>query len=412
MPKQPRLLILPSWYPRPDDKINGSFFQEQAKLVGDHFEVRVLFFRFIGRPSIRALAKSPIQASRAWICYLFKKRSLAHLPDDEVFKNPPLVEYQMRVLGLTAVQRHRKRMDAYQTALEEMMQSGWRPDLIHAHSVNLAGLVAQRIKQVHGIPYVITEHMPFAICNYPEFMRNDIKQAFRNADVVLSLGCDKVRQLGMADIDVEPNLIFNFVDESVFNQLCAPYKPGEPLRLISIGAASHLKDHRTLIRAAAVLRNRGVPFTLTLIGLKVWGGLYDETLQFIQSQDLANHIKIIDRIGRQQVSDHLIAHNVFVITSIAEGFPVSVLEALASGLFVVATRHGGTEDILTPETGTLVEIKNYNKIADRLEDIYEGRIQFDPSVIRDYIVSVCGRNAFKKRLVGYYEQALKDQWPR
>lgn len=88
---------------------------------------------------------------------------------------------------------------------------------------------------------------------------------------------------------------------------------------------------------------------------------------------------------------------------------MSVLEALASGLFVVATRHGGTEDILTQETGALVEVKNYNKIADRLEDIYEGRIQFDPSVIRDHVVSVCGRSAFKKRLIGYYGKALREQ---
>ena len=401
-----KLLVLPSWYPRPDDKINGSFFQEQAKLVTDRFDVKVLLFRFASRPSFRALLKTPRQTVGEWLHFILQGKTRIQLPDDEVFTHPPLIEYGMRIIGLTARQRYQQRVEAYLEALDELMASGWQPDLVHAHSVSLGGLVAKRIKEVHGIPYVITEHMPFALCNYPEYMRDDIKGAFRNADTVLSLGYDKVRQLGMSDIDAEPNLIFNLVDESVFNKLCAAYVPGQPLKLISIGAASHLKDHRTLLRALVVLMERGVPFTLTLIGLKAWGGLYDDTLDFIRGHGLESVVTVIDRIDRAEVCDYLAAHHVYLMTSIAEGFPVSVLEALACGLFVVATRHGGTEDILTPETGAVVEIKNHQKIADRLEDIYRGRLRYDPQTIRDHVVAICGNDAFKRRLVGYYEKAM------
>ena len=402
-----KIAILPSWYPSPEDRITGSFFHEQARLVSDHFDVKVLLIRFSSRPSIRVFLKSPIKTGYEWLRFIFKKKSRTRLPDDEVFTNPPLIEYGMRILGPTPQKRYQKRMDAYVKALGEMIAAGWRPDLVHAHSVHLGGLVAQRIKDVYGIPYVITEHMPFALCNYPAHMREDIRGAFRNADMVLSLGYDKVRQLGMSDIDVEPNLIFNFVDESVFNKLCETYQLGHPLKLISIGAASHYKDHRTLFRALVVLKDRGIPFKLTLIGLKAWGGLYDDTLAFIRSHELEQDVTVIDRIERYEVCDYLAAHNVYLMTSIAEGFPVSVLEALACGLFVVATRHGGTEDVLTPETGALVEIKNFQKIADRLEDIYRGRISLAPQVIRDHVVSVCGTAAFKRRLIGYYEQAME-----
>ena len=385
-----------------------SFFQEQASLVNGHFDVKVLFFHFLGRPSISALLKTPIKTGYEWLRFIFHRESRTLLPDEEVFTNPPLIEYQKSIIGLTQYRRYQKRLNAYLNALEVMMAAGWKPDLIHAHSVNLGGLVAQRFKEVHCIPYVITEHMPFALTNYPEYMRDDIKWVFRNADTVLSLGYDKVRQLGMSDIDVEPNLIFNLVNDSVFNKLCAAYQPGQPLKLISIGAASHLKDHRTLIRALAVLKNRGVPFKMSLIGLKVWGGLYDETLNFIRSNGLEHDVTVIDQIERVEVCDYLAAHNVFLLTSIAEGFPVSLLEALACGLFVVATRHGGTEDFLTSASGALVEIKNFEKIADRLEDIYHGRISIDPQAIREYVVSVCGKEAFRNRLIGYYERAMEN----
>lgn len=401
-----KVLVLPSWYPHPSDNVVRSFFQEQSKLVSDRFDVRLLFFRYRTRPSVGSFVNAPLRITLEWCRFIFQGKVINKLPDLEVFTDPPLIEYAIRIIGLTQRQRYRFRLNAYLEAVAELIASGWKPDLIHAHSVNMGGLAAKRIKEVFGIPYVITEHMPFAISNYPEYMRQDIKQAFLVADKVLSLGYDKVRQLGISDIDVEPNLIYNYVDEQVFNRLSTSYVPGDPLKLISIGAASYLKDHRTLLRSLVVLKERRIPFTLTMIGLKLWGSLYDETLSFIKASRLESHVTIIDLLDKDQICSFLSLHNVYLMTSLAEGLPVSVLEAMACGLFVIATRHGGTEDILTPESGTLVEIKNFKKIADRLEDIYFGRIKYNPSQIRDHVVSICGRDAFKNRLAKYYEDAI------
>jgi glycosyltransferase involved in cell wall biosynthesis len=404
----PRLLILPSWYPKPDDKINGSFFQEQAKLVSDRFDVKVLMIRFVARPAIRTLLKTPVATALAWLSYAFKKRTRSQLPDDEIFQTPLLIEYSDRERGFKRRSRYEKRMMAYLAAFDELLATGWRPDIIHAHSVQFGGLVARRAKEVYGIPYVITEHMPFALNNYQHYMHADIKNTFNQANVVLSLSYDKVRQLGMSGIDVEPNLIYNLVDESEFSRVCESYQPGMPLQLISIGAASYFKDHRTMLRALMLLKERLIPFKLTLVGLKVWGDLYKETLDFIEENNLLDDITVIDRIDRKNIPEYLAANQVFMITSIAEGLPVSVLEAMACGLFVVATRHGGTEDILNPESGVLVEIKNYRKIADSLEDIYRGNIRWEPQTIRKNVVSLCGTEAFARRLSDYYEHAMGE----
>ena len=402
-----KILIIPSWYPRPDDRINGSFFQEQARLVSDQFEVKVLFFRFSGRPSIRSFATSPLKTARAWLRFLFQHRSRTKLPEYEVFTNPPLIEYSASSLGFTAHRRYNKHVDSYIQALSELIKTGWKPDLIHAHSVNLGGLAAHRIKEVYGIPYVITEHIPFALSNFPEFMRDDIKAAFSKADKVLSLGGDMVRQLGMSDINIEPNLVYNFVDENFFQRLCQPYQPGMPLLLVSIGAASHYKDHRTLLRAIKRLKDRGIPFKLTLIGLKVWGSLYDETLGYIRENGLIDDVTIVDKTDRYGVSQKLPSNQIFVMTSIFETFCVSMIEAMACGLAVVTTNHGGgAVDLVTNDVGAVVPVRNDEKIAETLERIYEGDLHFDPRAIREHVISICGTQAFGNRLTAFYEAAM------
>lgn len=407
VPPKRKLLVIPSWYPRPDDKINGSFFQEQAKLVSDQFDVKVLLCRFVSRPSIRGLKRTPLKTGREWARFISRGKYRVQLPDEEVFTNPPLIEYRQRIVSLTQRSRYRKSLEAYLEAFGELISGGWKPDIIHAHSVNLAGLVAHSIKVVYGIPYVITEHMPFALCNYPACMRKDIRQAFLEADVALSLGYDMVRQLGMNDIDIEANLIHNLVDDEMFSRLCAAYRPGNPLRLISIGGAVHYKDQRTLLRALLELRRRKIPFTLTLIGLKAYGGLYDETIEFIKNNDLESSVAVIDLIERNEVCGFLVNHDVFVMTSIFETFCVSIIEALACGLPVITTNHGGgSVDLISDDTGFVVPVRDYLGVAEALESIYLGMACFEPRLVRHRVVSICGTNAFKQRLTTYYERAM------
>ena len=404
-----KLLVIPSWYPRPDDRIHGSFFQEQARLLSDRFDVKVLHIRISTRPSIRRLLRTPARTAGEWARFIFRKRLKERLPDDDVFTQPPLVAYRVRLLVPTAAKRYKKSLDAYLHAINELIASGWKPDLIQAHSVHLGGLAAKHVKERLGIPYVLTEHMPFALCNYPKFMHNDIKIAFREASFVLSLGNDMIRQLGISGIEIEPNLVHNLVDDAIFNRVCVGYEPGRPLKLISVGAASHYKDHRTLLRALSLLRERHVPFTLTLIGLKTWGNLYSELLEFIQMNRLTPVINVIDRVERGALCDLLVSHDVFVMSSVFETYCVSIIEALACGLPVVTTNHGGgSVDLINKHTGALVSVRNYKAMADELENIFLGKNLFDPHNVREVVVSVCGRKAFLDRQASYYDRAIKS----
>jgi glycosyltransferase involved in cell wall biosynthesis len=228
------------------------------------------------------------------------------------------------------------------------------------------------------------------------------------ANLVLSISYDKVRQLNMFGFDLEPNMVYNYVNEKMFDLQVEKYQPGSPLKIVSIGAASFIKDYITLLKALSIIKNKRIPFTFTLIGLKIWSEdkTYKKIIDFIESNGLKNEIHVIDRIERLDAPKYLNLNNIFVLTSIAEGLSLSILEAMASGLTVIATRHGGAEDVLSDKTGILVKIKDYQDIADKLIDIYNGNLQFDPNLIRNHIISICGSEVFSARLSSYYEQAI------
>jgi glycosyltransferase involved in cell wall biosynthesis len=212
----------------------------------------------------------------------------------------------------------------------------------------------------------------------------------------------------MCGIEVQPNLVYNFVDENKFDIVCEKYQKGSLIKMVTIGAASHYKDYFTLLKALVIVNKQNIPFKLTMIGLKAWGhdSIYKDIKDFINKNNISNQIQIIDVLNRNEIPKYLQMNNVFLLTSIAEGLPVSVLEAMASGLTVIATKHGGTEDILTEKTGVLVKIKDFNDIAEKIIDIYNGKLQFDPLIIRKHVVSICGTKAFSERLSSFYLLAI------
>lgn len=398
---KPKLLILPSWYISKNDRINGSFFQAQGDLVTEAFDTRVIFSKSIKRPSIKKLIETPLSSSKEWFQFFRLSDGLVDLPDEDIFNRPKLYLYEKKDCCAPWRSNAETALRHWTTSISNMILEGWRPDLIRAHSAFPAGVVAQRIKASFGIPYVISEHMPFSIHKFGDY-KSEVKTAFERADLVLSLSYDKVRQLAMSGIDVEPNIIFNYLDEELFSDHSLGYTAGEQLQLVTVGAASFYKDHKTLLRSVRILRDRGVSFHLTMIGLKAWGGdKLPETLKLINEYELSDHITIIEKLGRQEIAETLPRYHVYLMTSIQEGFPNSVLEALASGLFVVATRHGGTEDLVDDQMGRVTSIKNPKAIADVMCQIYSGEIEFTPSQIREKVVSICGRKAYKERILKY-----------
>jgi glycosyltransferase involved in cell wall biosynthesis len=134
-----------------------------------------------------------------------------------------------------------------------------------------------------------------------------------------------------------------------------PAEP-QPFQWIAIGRLARVKDYPTLLRAFAKLQGRP--------HLKIAGSGPEEEIL----RKLAAELNIEDRVefaGFHRDVQHLLAStDAFVLSSLWEGLPISILEAAAAGLPVVATDGNGTREAMIPDkTGLIVPVADVASLS-------------------------------------------------
>jgi glycosyltransferase involved in cell wall biosynthesis len=151
--------------------------------------------------------------------------------------------------------------------------------------------------------------------------------------------------------------------------------PRDRPRAICVARFVPRKRHDVLLRAAAALRDRGVALELELVG---YGPIEPEMKRLTAELGLDAQVVFTGRLRQSAITSRLLEADLFVLTSLWEGMPGSVLEAMAAGLPVVATDASGTNEVVIPgETGLLVPPGDVEATADAL-----ARLAGDPGLRR------------------------------
>jgi sugar transferase (PEP-CTERM/EpsH1 system associated) len=230
-----------------------------------------------------------------------------------------------------------------------------RPDVVHTHGWGtlLEGILAARLA---GVPSVVHgEHGTLQVKPHQRWLQ---RRAWLSADRVLSVSSRLAERMA-AEMKLSVariTTIRNGVDLSRFNpghRAAARVVlglPDEALVLGTVGRLVPVKDHATLLEAVALLKRDGVDATLVVSGD---GPLREAFLARAAALGIQNQVRLLGY--RKDVEVVLAALDVFVLSSVSEGLSNTILEAMATGLPVVATRVGGADELVRDgETGLLV----------------------------------------------------------
>ncbi len=138
--------------------------------------------------------------------------------------------------------------------------------------------------------------------------------------------------------------------------------PADAFVFTMVARLSAAKDHANLIRAFAAVSARDPRADLVVVGD---GELRADVEKLVNELGLADRIRLLG--SRTDVADLLGAFDCFVLSSCTEGLAMTLLEAMAAGLPVVATRVGGNAEVVVDgETGLLVPARDTARLFEAM----------------------------------------------
>jgi len=236
----------------------------------------------------------------------------------------------------------------------------WRIDILHSHMFwpNLLGTVAARLA---GVPVVLTSEHGKNLWKSRWHRWVERHVITPGADLRLCASEDILRL--RAEVDRIPTAKLAYLPNGTELPRLEPRRLGAAPVIGTVGRMVPAKDFGSLIAAAALLRERGLEFRLCLVGD---GPLRPDLKQAVSMRGLD---AVVEFAGFQSdVSAWLRRFDLFVLPSVQEGQPLALLEAMAHGLAVVATRVGGIpRTVRDGEEALLVQPSDPAALADALQ---------------------------------------------
>jgi glycosyltransferase involved in cell wall biosynthesis len=238
-------------------------------------------------------------------------------------------------------------------------------NLIHAFWAYPAGTLAVVMGKLVRVPSVVTvqggEGAALKNIGYGNMIRPRVKKitlwtcekatGFNSISFFL---VDELKKHGLKRTDA--SVIPFGPERTIFKHV--PKKKGKMLRLIHVANLTEVKDQFTLLRAFEII-SQAIPAEIRIIGGDYMNGVIQRQAE---EMGLTNKIKFLGAIPNKDLAEHYAWADVMMHTSLHEGQSGVVMEAMASGVVVCATRVGIVYDLGDQYFATAA-VGDYNALA-------------------------------------------------
>lgn len=392
------IFCIPSWYPSKLNPIHGTFVKEQLELMARENPNMTIGVSLWGQGQDPFLIYSS-QPIRSFNKLLGKHTPSSYVENEISTYFSPAFTWTRKILNgnLKGI------IEANRLNLERFIAEHGKPDVIHAQASYPAAWVSNYLKKKYKIPYIVTLRMsPFP---FSQFIRKgqldaSLYNMLHEAATLIATShslATRVNGLGLSNCEV----VNNPVDMTFFKRSTRKRKAGK--RLLTVGRLEDQKGYDLLIKAMASLP---LAIKLDIIGD---GSLRYKLGDQIKQLGLEDRVVLLGEKSRKEVSLAMSNADGYILSSRHETFGNVLLEAMASGLPMIATRCGGPEEIVSSNVGLLCDVSSVEALVEGVNLFF--RKEWDSRLIRKEAEKRFSPSTFTERMKIVYESACGSfQW--
>jgi len=373
--KKMKLYVIPSWYPSKLRPASGAFFVDWAGILA------------------RAGHDVVIIAN---VLHPFKKFGLLTYRREAINLRPKLVKKSFQV--------YKKSLTGQ---FGQVLGQQGRPDVVLIHSSLWAGAALAERLSSEGIPFLVSEHMKAFLIEdgFSDFQKRCVQTTYRYARKIVAVSSALETQILriFPDAQGKTTTIHNPVTIENIRRVVPVQKTEVDFIFIAVCFLRAEKRIDILINAFARLVKLGVPAKLKLAGD---GPLRSSLERLTRRLNLEDRIEFLGYLTREQVAGELQASNCLVLPSEVETFGLALVEAMAAGLPVIATRCGGPQDIVTEETGFLVPVNDEAALCRAMRTIMDTYGNYEPEKIRRYVIEKFGEQTYVAAFKAVFDELV------
>lgn len=244
-----------------------------------------------------------------------------------------------------------------------------KPDVIHSHSSDI-GFALSLASRIYRIPQIMTCHG----ISYPYRQFSNSKRyleafclkygGFKKIIVVDSSAISALKNNGIVNVVYIPNGI----DLKKFSNYKRKRKDNQIIQFLFVGRLEEQKGVKYLIDASALLHKKTGDFRVNIVGD---GSLRDKLKTMVEKKSLSDVVRFYGKVSEKKLFEIYRDSDVFVLPSLWEGFPLTILEAWASNLAVITTNVGNIPTFCSNDRDCLLTKPKNLMLAESMRRLIE-----------------------------------------
>ncbi len=346
-----KILHLPLWVPNENDIQLGNFIQEHISLSSKRNEIHSI--EFFADPNLHQV-KIESNSGVTRISYPKSK-----------FRALNLLRY----------------IKASRLAINELTKIGFFPDLIHCHVAGRNLWMAH--KYFSNKPIVLSEHWSgYVNGNFERqsyLMKKFILSLINKCNVVTSVS-DHLKE-GMIRQGVSKEIVI-LQNAIKYKEKTAIKETEQMTFLIVADLVDEIKNISGVLEAIKQLKLEHPHFKLIIVGDGPDSPILKEKTNVL---DLETQLSFVCRLAQQKVQDYLLKADCLIVNSNYETFSMVTIEAILTGVPVIASRCGGPEQFVNAKNGLLIPKRDKKSLVNAMKEMYQNRSQYKPNVVRNSV---------------------------